>query len=58
MVSLGLPPYTVFTLEEMEEATNNFDAANLVGEGSQSHGQVTINQVAEKFRKFMQFSLT
>lgn len=50
MVSLGLPPYTVFTLEEMEEATNNFDAANLVGEGSQSHGQVTINQVAEKFR--------
>ncbi|KAM3304137.1 putative LRR receptor-like serine/threonine-protein kinase [Capsicum chacoense] len=35
MVSLGLPPYNVFTLEEMEEATNNFDPTNLVGEGSQ-----------------------
>ncbi|CAN4124375.1 unnamed protein product [Withania somnifera] len=35
MVSLGLPPYHVFTLEEMEEATNNFDPTNLVGEGSQ-----------------------
>lgn len=38
MVSLGLPPYNVFTLEEMEDATNNFDAANLVAEGTQ--GQV------------------
>ncbi|CAN4094696.1 unnamed protein product [Withania somnifera] len=38
MVSLGLPPYHVFTLEEMEEATNNFDPTNLVGEGS--HGQL------------------
>ncbi|TMW94169.1 hypothetical protein EJD97_010673 [Solanum chilense] len=35
MVSLGLPPYHVFTLEEMEEATNSFDPTNLVGEGSQ-----------------------
>ncbi|KAL2559271.1 Leucine-rich repeat protein kinase family protein [Forsythia ovata] len=33
--SLGLPPYHVFTLEEMEDATNNFDPSNLVGEGSQ-----------------------
>lgn len=40
MVSLGLPPYNVFTLEEIEDATNNFDAANLVGEGFQSHGQL------------------
>lgn len=40
MVSLGLPPYHVFTLEEMEEATNNFDPTNLVGEGSQ--GQVNM----------------
>ncbi|XAR65163.1 Non-specific serine/threonine protein kinase [Bertholletia excelsa] len=32
---LGLPPYHVFTLEEMEDATNNFDPSNLIGEGSQ-----------------------
>ncbi|KAK9935195.1 hypothetical protein M0R45_022306 [Rubus argutus] len=36
--TLGLPPYRVFTLEEIEDATNNFDASNLMGEGSQ--GQV------------------
>ncbi|KAL8518775.1 hypothetical protein ACS0TY_009943 [Phlomoides rotata] len=35
MTSIGLPPYHVFTLEEMEDATNNFDPSNLVGEGSQ-----------------------
>lgn len=33
--TLGLPPYNVFTLEEMEDATNNFDPSNLVGDGSQ-----------------------
>ncbi|XP_022877491.1 probable LRR receptor-like serine/threonine-protein kinase At1g14390 [Olea europaea var. sylvestris] len=33
--SMGLPPYHVFTLEEMEDATNNFDTSNLVGEGSE-----------------------
>nr|XP_011463085.1 PREDICTED: probable LRR receptor-like serine/threonine-protein kinase At1g14390 [Fragaria vesca subsp. vesca] len=36
--TLGLPPYRVFTLEEIEDATNNFDASNLMVEGSQ--GQV------------------
>ncbi|XP_073059299.1 probable LRR receptor-like serine/threonine-protein kinase At1g14390 [Primulina eburnea] len=35
MASLGLPPYHIFTLEEMEEATSNFDPSNLVVEGSQ-----------------------
>ncbi|CAH9115220.1 unnamed protein product [Cuscuta europaea] len=35
MVSIGLPPYNVFTQEEMEDATNHFDPSNLVGEGSQ-----------------------
>ncbi|CAL5418235.1 unnamed protein product [Camellia sinensis] len=35
MLSMGLPPYHVFTLEEMEDATNNFDPSNLAGEGSQ-----------------------
>ncbi|KAL2519404.1 Leucine-rich repeat protein kinase family protein [Abeliophyllum distichum] len=38
LTSLGLPPYHVFSLEEMEDATNNFDPSNLVGEGLQ--GQV------------------
>ncbi|KAG6654342.1 probable LRR receptor-like serine/threonine-protein kinase At1g14390 [Carya illinoinensis] len=33
--ALGLPPYRVFTLEEMEDLTNNFDPSNLIGEGSQ-----------------------
>lgn len=33
MASIGLPPYHVFTLEDMEEATNDFDPSNLVGEG-------------------------
>uniref|UniRef100_A0A5B6ZF10 non-specific serine/threonine protein kinase n=1 Tax=Davidia involucrata TaxID=16924 RepID=A0A5B6ZF10_DAVIN len=35
LASLGIPQYHVFTLEEMEDATNNFDPSNLVGEGSQ-----------------------
>ncbi|XP_076894257.1 putative LRR receptor-like serine/threonine-protein kinase At1g14390 [Bidens hawaiensis] len=34
--ALGLPPYTVFTLEGIQDATNNFDPMNLVGEGSQA----------------------
>ncbi|KAI9169484.1 hypothetical protein LWI28_013058 [Acer negundo] len=33
--AIGLPPYRVFTLEEIEDATNNFDSTNLMGEGSQ-----------------------
>lgn len=40
MTSLGLPPYHVFTLEDMEDATNSFDPSNLVGEGAQ--GQVLL----------------
>ncbi|CAL5418238.1 unnamed protein product [Camellia sinensis] len=35
MLLMGLPPYHVFTLEEMEDATNNFDPSNLAGKGSQ-----------------------
>ncbi|KAI8002394.1 putative LRR receptor-like serine/threonine-protein kinase [Camellia lanceoleosa] len=35
MLSMGLPPYHVFTFEEMEDATNNFDPSNLAGERSQ-----------------------
>ncbi|KAF5741007.1 LRR receptor-like serine/threonine-protein kinase [Tripterygium wilfordii] len=30
--AIGLPPYRVFTLEEMEQATNNFDPSNFLGE--------------------------
>jgi hypothetical protein len=36
--ALGLPPYRTFSLEEVEEATNNFDTSAFMGEGSQ--GQV------------------
>ncbi|CDP16547.1 unnamed protein product [Coffea canephora] len=35
---LGLPPYRTFVLDELKEATNNFSALNLIGDGS--HGQV------------------
>ena len=35
---LGLPSYRTFSLEELEEATNNFHSSTLIGEGSQ--GQV------------------
>lgn len=34
----SLPAYRNYALEELKEATNNFDASSLIGEGS--HGQV------------------
>ena len=40
MGELGLPAYRTFSLEELEEATNNFDTSAFMGEGS--HGQVCI----------------
>ncbi|XP_077243196.1 putative LRR receptor-like serine/threonine-protein kinase At1g14390 isoform X2 [Tasmannia lanceolata] len=33
--ALGLLPYHALTLEELEEATNNFEPSNLMGKGSQ-----------------------
>ncbi|XP_057949835.1 probable LRR receptor-like serine/threonine-protein kinase At1g14390 [Malania oleifera] len=36
--SLGFTPYHVFSLEEMEDVTNNFDPSNFMGEGPQ--GQI------------------
>ncbi|XP_072965510.1 probable LRR receptor-like serine/threonine-protein kinase At1g14390 [Typha angustifolia] len=33
--SLGATPYRVFTLEEIEEATNSFDSSNLIKDGPQ-----------------------
>ncbi|KAK7271102.1 hypothetical protein RJT34_26726 [Clitoria ternatea] len=33
--TVGLPPYRAFTLEEIVAATNNFDTASFMGEGSQ-----------------------
>lgn len=38
LAALGLPPYRVFTMEEIEDLTNNFDPSNLMGEECQ--GQV------------------
>ncbi|XP_054823241.1 probable LRR receptor-like serine/threonine-protein kinase At1g14390 [Prosopis cineraria] len=32
--ALGLPPYRIFSSEDIEEATNNFDPSNLISEGS------------------------
>ncbi|KAK7407349.1 hypothetical protein VNO78_09191 [Psophocarpus tetragonolobus] len=32
---LGFPPYCNFSLEEIEDATNNFDPSNLIAQGSQ-----------------------
>lgn len=36
--ALGLPAYRTFSLEEIEEATGNFDSSAFMGEGS--YGQV------------------
>ena len=36
----SLAPYRTYALEELKEATNDFDAPSLIGEGS--HGQVQI----------------
>jgi len=36
--ALGIPAYRTFSLEELEEATNNFNSTAFMGEGS--HGQV------------------
>lgn len=38
LASLGLPSYQIYTLEEIEDATRNFDPSNLTAEASQ--GQV------------------
>ncbi|KAL5547191.1 hypothetical protein UlMin_006878 [Ulmus minor] len=38
MGALGIPGYRTFSLEELEEATNNFDTSAFMGEGS--HGQM------------------
>ncbi|GFS29789.1 leucine-rich repeat protein kinase family protein [Actinidia rufa] len=46
--ALGLPPYHVFTLEETEDATNNFDPSNLVEEGSWGQQHMTV--ISKKLR--------
>lgn len=41
--ALGLPAYRTFSLEELEEATNNFETSTFMGEGS--HGQMYRGQL-------------
>ncbi|MED6127445.1 hypothetical protein PIB30_088223 [Stylosanthes scabra] len=43
--SVGLPPYRAYSLEEIELATNNFDSARFMGEGSQ--GQMYRGQLRD-----------
>lgn len=43
--ALGLPSYRTFSLEELEEATNNFHASTFMGEGSR--GQVYRGQLRD-----------
>ncbi|CAK7341523.1 unnamed protein product [Dovyalis caffra] len=43
--ALGLPAYRTFSLEEVEEATNNFDTSAFMGEGSQ--GQMYRGQLKD-----------
>lgn len=43
--ALGLPAYRTFSLEELEEATGNFDTYTFMGEGS--HGQMYRGQLKD-----------
>ncbi|KAL6560153.1 hypothetical protein OROHE_006391 [Orobanche hederae] len=43
--ALGLPAYRMFSVEELVEATNNFDTSAFMGEGS--HGQMYKGQLSD-----------
>ncbi|KAK7307130.1 hypothetical protein VNO77_39930 [Canavalia gladiata] len=58
---LGFPPYCIFTSEEIEDATSNFDPSNLIAEGSQGQlykgwlidgSMVMVNRVNLKHKSF------
>ncbi|XP_055816988.1 probable inactive leucine-rich repeat receptor-like protein kinase At3g03770 [Solanum dulcamara] len=42
---LGVPPYRTFVLDELREATNNFDISNLIG--ASSSGQIYKGQLTD-----------
>lgn len=44
--TLGLMPYHVFSMEELEEATDSFDSSNLIEDGPR--GQVSILNLLQK----------
>ncbi|KAJ6826494.1 putative LRR receptor-like serine/threonine-protein kinase [Iris pallida] len=64
--TLGLTSYRVFTLEEIEEVTNNFDPSNLISQGPQgqfykgwlSDGSTAVVRCLKLKQKYTQQSLT
>lgn len=45
---IGLPPYRIFSLEDLEEATNDFDAASLFSEQVKKQKKQTWRELYER----------
>lgn len=54
LAAIGLQPDKIYTLEEIEDATNNFDQSNLIEEGSE--GQVTTKKFS--YELFVGFKMS
>lgn len=46
--TVGLPAYHVFSLEEMEDATNNFEPSNLIGDEFHEQVRQLVNMFSQK----------